>query len=120
ALVFPLIMLTQMMSSGAMGGGVSSAISRALGSGDAGRAQVLAAHAIAIGGGLGVVLSAFFLLAGPSLYSLLGGRGPVLTLAVGYASTFFAGALSVWLLNTLISIVRGTGNMRLPSAVMIA
>src|SRR6478736_10298509 len=31
ALVFPFVMLTQMMSAGAMGGGVSSAISRALG-----------------------------------------------------------------------------------------
>ena len=34
ALVFPLIMLLQMTSAGAMGGGVSSAIARALGSGD--------------------------------------------------------------------------------------
>ena len=35
ALVFPLIMLLQMTSAGAMGGGVSSAIARALGAGDA-------------------------------------------------------------------------------------
>jgi len=34
ALVFPLVMLQQMLSGGAMGGGVSSAISRALGAGD--------------------------------------------------------------------------------------
>jgi Na+-driven multidrug efflux pump len=34
ALVLPLIMLMGMMSAGAMGGGVSSAISRALGAGD--------------------------------------------------------------------------------------
>src|SRR6478735_9617465 len=38
ALVFPLIMLMQMLSAGAMGGGVSSAISRALGAGDLVRA----------------------------------------------------------------------------------
>src|SRR6202048_2142709 len=37
ALVFPFAMLTQMMSAGAMGGGVSSAISRALGAGGCGR-----------------------------------------------------------------------------------
>ena len=40
ALVFPGVMLMQMMSAGAMGGGVSSAIARALGAGrrdDAGR-----------------------------------------------------------------------------------
>ena len=39
ALVFPMIMLSQMLSSGAMGGGVSSAISRAIGSGDLHRAM---------------------------------------------------------------------------------
>ena len=33
ALVFPVLMLTQMMSVGAMGGGISSAIARALGAG---------------------------------------------------------------------------------------
>ena len=38
ALVFPFVMLTQMMSAGAMGGGVSSAISRALGAGNRERA----------------------------------------------------------------------------------
>src|ERR1700716_936978 len=42
ALVFPFTMLTQMMSAGAMGGGVSSAISRALGAGNRGRAGDLA------------------------------------------------------------------------------
>src|SRR6266436_5403355 len=54
ALVFPFIMLTQMMSAGAMGGGVSSAISRAIGAGDRDRAAALALHAAMIGisGGL--------------------------------------------------------------------
>src|ERR1700756_5629449 len=33
ALVFPVLMLMQMMSAGAMGGGISSAIARALGAG---------------------------------------------------------------------------------------
>ena len=37
ALVFPMVMLQQMLSSGAMGGGISSAISRALGSGNEAR-----------------------------------------------------------------------------------
>ncbi|RPI31889.1 MAG: MATE family efflux transporter, partial [Hyphomicrobiaceae bacterium] len=53
ALVFPMIMLMQMLSSGAMGGGVSSAISRALGAGDDVRANALAMHALAIGAGAG-------------------------------------------------------------------
>ena len=49
ALVFPFVMLTQMMSAGAMGGGVSSAISRALGAGNRDRAATLALHAAMIG-----------------------------------------------------------------------
>jgi Na+-driven multidrug efflux pump len=40
ALVFPMVMLQGMMSTGAMGGGVSSAISRALGAKDLERACV--------------------------------------------------------------------------------
>lgn len=39
ALVFPMVMLQQMMSAGAMGGGVSSAISRAIGAGNLDRRQ---------------------------------------------------------------------------------
>ena len=54
ALVFPFAMLSQTMSAGAMGGGVSSAISRAIGAGDRERAADLAWHAAMIGlcGGL--------------------------------------------------------------------
>src|SRR6195952_329830 len=49
ALVFPFVILTMTMSGGAMGGGVASAISRALGAGDVTRASALAIHAILIG-----------------------------------------------------------------------
>ena len=35
ALVFPVVMLMQMVSAGAMGGGISSAVARALGAGAA-------------------------------------------------------------------------------------
>src|SRR4051812_11359377 len=48
ALVFPLFMLLQMVSAGAMGGGILSAIARALGSGRPDRANDLVWHAIAI------------------------------------------------------------------------
>ena len=116
ALVFPFAMLTQMMSSGAMGGGVSSALSRALGASDAVRAQALAKHAVIVGAGAGLLYSLVFLLFGPALLHLLGGRGAVLQEAVGYATVMFGGALLLWLANTLASILRGTGNMRVPSA----
>src|SRR5688500_1532684 len=45
ALAFPAVMLMQMMSSGAMGGGISSAIARALGAGRRADAYALVFHA---------------------------------------------------------------------------
>jgi Na+-driven multidrug efflux pump len=73
ALVFPFAMLVQMMSGGAMGGGVTSAVSRALGAGDAARARILALHSIVIGVVAGVGTTALLLALGPQLYRFLGG-----------------------------------------------
>ena len=120
AVVFPFNMLTAMMSGGAMGGGVSSAVSRALGAGNLARARASAAHAAVIGTLAGIVYSATFLLFGPALYRLLGARDSVLTLAVGYSNVLFCGAVLVWLSNTLASILRGTGNMAVPSLALLA
>jgi putative MATE family efflux protein len=119
ALVFPFAMLTQMMSAGAMGGGVSAAISRALGASDLPRAQTLLQHALLIGLGSGLVYSAIFVIWGPSLYQLLGGRDAVLLEANAYSLVLFSGALWVWLINTLASVLRGTGNMRTPSIALM-
>src|SRR3954471_2805186 len=78
ALVFPFVMLTQMMSAGAMGGGVSSAVSRALGAGNRDRAATLALHAAIIGTCAGLFFTAMMLGFGRAFYWLLGGRGGVL------------------------------------------
>jgi putative MATE family efflux protein len=119
ALVFPMIMLTQQMSSGAMGGGVSSAVARALGARDHARARALAFHALVIGACGGLLFMALFLSTGPLVYRLLGGKGEVYAHALAYSNTLFSGVIVIWLLNTLASIVRGTGNMRVPSATFV-
>ncbi|WOH67174.1 MATE family efflux transporter [Bradyrhizobium sp. BWA-3-5] len=119
ALVFPFVMLTQMMSAGAMGGGVSSAISRALGAGNRDRAATLALHAVTIGACAGLFFTAMMLVFGRAFYTLLGGRGGVLEQAMQYSHVLFSGALSIWLVNTLASVVRGTGDMRIPSVTLI-
>jgi Na+-driven multidrug efflux pump len=113
-------MLTQMMSAGAMGGGVSSAISRALGAGDHDRAASLALHAAIIGVGGGLFFTVMMLLFGRQFFMILGGRGPVLEQACDYSHVLFSGAVAIWLVNTLASVLRGTGDMRLPSAILIA
>jgi putative MATE family efflux protein len=119
ALVFPFAMLTQMMSAGAMGGGVSSAISRALGAGKPDRAATLAWHAAIIGAGAGIFFTVVMLLFGRQFFALLGGRGRVLEEACNYAQVLFSGAIAIWLVNTLASVLRGTGDMRLPSVTLI-
>jgi putative MATE family efflux protein len=119
ALVFPFAMLTQMMSAGAMGGGVSSAISRALGAGNRDRAATLALHAAIIGGCGGLFFTAMMLLFGRQFFALLGGRGRVLEEACNYSQVLFSGAIAIWLVNTLASVLRGTGDMRLPSVTLI-
>src|ERR1700712_2357651 len=120
ALVFPFTMLTQMMSAGAMGGGVSSAISRALGAGDRDRAAILALHAAIIGACGGILFTSLMLPFGQQFFSALGGRGGVLEEASSYSQVLFSGAIAIWLVNTLASVVRGTGDMKIPSATLIA
>ena len=119
ALVFPMVMLQQMLSAGAMGGGVSSAVSRALGAGDTARANALAVHAMWIGLAAGLLSTAAMLAFGPALYALLGGHGEALAQAVAYSNVAFLGAVGIWLLNTCASVIRGSGNMRVPSATLL-
>src|SRR6202790_245935 len=120
ALVFPIVILTMTMSGGAMGGGVASAIARAIGAGDVDRASALAAHALLIGICFGLTFMLGMLIFGPSLLELLGGRGNVLANAVGYGQIFFGGAVLPWLMNSMAAILRGTGNMKLPSLMMLS
>ena len=118
ALVFPFVILMMTMSGGAMGGGVSSAIARALGAGDMARAETLAIHALLIGLCFGLVFMVGMLWFGPTVLAALGGRGAVLDQAIGYVQIFFGGAIIPWVMNTFASILRGTGNMKLPSAII--
>ena len=120
ALVFPTVILTMTMSGGAMGGGVASAIARALGAGDVDRASTLASHALLIGFCFGLTFMLGMLIFGPALLELLGGRGNVLAQAVAYTQIFFGGAVVPWLMNTMSGILRGTGNMKLPSFMMLS
>ena len=120
ALVFPLIMLLQMTSAGAMGGGVSSAIARAVGSGNLPAARRLVVHALVIAVGMGAAFTVLILLLGPAIYALLGGKNETLANAVRYSNVVFAGAITVWMANTLSSVLRGTGNMLVPALTLIA
>jgi Na+-driven multidrug efflux pump len=50
----------------------------------------------------------------------MGGSGAALDAALAYSDIVFAGAVLVWLFNSLSALIRGTGNMHLPAIVACA
>ena len=120
SIVFPLVMLMQTMSAGGMGGGVASAVARALGGGRRADADALVIHAIVIALVMGGAFTLTLEVAGPALFHAMGGRDEVLAAAVTYSRVIFGGAVAYWLFNTLGSAIRGSGNMAVPATVMVA
>ena len=120
ALVFPGFMMMTMLSAGAIGGGISSAIARALGAGRRDDANALVLHAVLINLVLGAAASLVFLAYGRPIYAAMGGEGASLDAAMRYSNVVFAGNVLVWLMNALASAIRGTGNMLVPSLAICA
>ena len=119
ALVFPCVMLMQMISAGAMGGGISSAIARAIGAGKREEADSLVLHAVIINLGLGGFFSAVMLFHGEAIYRALGGQGGELQAALVYSNIVFSGNVVLWVMNGLANVIRGTGNMLVPAMVTV-
>ena len=120
ALVFPAVMLMQMTSAGAMGGGIASAIARALGARRRSDADALVLHALLIAAVFALAFMVTVVAGGRWLYTRMGGSGGALDAALIYSNWVFSGALLVWLFNTLSAVIRGTGNMALPAYVTVA
>jgi len=119
ALVFPFVAMLQMLSAGAVGGGINAAVARALGAGDRARAEALALHATVIGIGMGIAVGLLMLLFGRTIFTALGGRGAALEQACIYANVVFLGAAAACLSNSLASVFRGSGNMIVPSLTLV-
>jgi putative MATE family efflux protein len=112
-------MVIQMISAGAMGGGILASVARALGSNRRDDANTLAWHAVAIAVVLGLLTTAAAFAGGPKLYALMGGRDGSLAAALTYSNIVFAGAILIWLYNSLAAVIRGTGNMIVPASVTV-
>jgi putative MATE family efflux protein len=118
-LVFPFLMLMTMMAAGGIGGGIASAVARALGAGDRDRAASLAVHALLIATGFALLWTGAMSLWGPSLFRAFGAGGATLDAAVAYATALFAGAVAPWAMFALASILRGTGDAATPGKYML-
>jgi putative MATE family efflux protein len=120
ALVFPVFMLMTMMSNGAIGGGVSAAVARALGGGRKADAQSLGWHAVVLGAAFGALFTLGVWAGGPSLFRAMGAQGETLAAAQLYANVVFLSAIPGWIANLLAAALRGAGNVRVPAIVTAA
>jgi putative MATE family efflux protein len=119
SLAFPFVMLIQHTAASGMGGGVASAVARALGAGKRAAADALVLHAFVLALGLAAAFSTALLIGAPFIFRWMGGDGDTLSAAFGYSNVAFGGAISICMLNLLGSAVRGTGNMGLPAGVIV-
>lgn len=116
--VLPFALLLQMMSAGAMGGGVVSAIARALGAERRKEASELVLHALLIAVTAGLIFVVCLALFPRSVFGLIAGPA-VAEAAAPYAIWLFGGgAVPAWLANTLASVLRGGGRHALAARVL--
>ena len=117
ALVTPFITLMMNMANGGMGGGVASALARALGGGRLDDARALVLHALLLALGCAVVFTAFGWLALPTVFRWLGGDGPVLHQALSFSTVWFGGAVLLWIGAFLSALLRGAGDSATPGRI---
>lgn len=117
ALVIPFVTLMMNMANGGMGGGVASALARALGAGRLDDARALVLHALLLGLGCSLVFTLFAWIALPTAFRWLGGSGAVLQQALAFSTVWFGGAAVVWLNAFLSALLRGGGDAATPSRI---
>lgn len=119
SLVLPLFVLMGTMSNGGIGGGVSSAIARAVGGAAANDANALLTHALMIAVAFGALFMGVMLAAGRPIYLALGGSSAALEQALSYSHWVFGLAAPIWLVNLIGSALRGAGEVKLPALISL-
>ena len=119
AVVLPFALLLAQMSTGAMGGGVVSAIARTLGAGKREEASALVVHALIIALGFGLVFTVALAGFPRGILGAIGGPEAAEAAAAYCAWLFGAGAIPSWMANTLASVLRGGGRHALASRVLV-
>lgn len=119
AVVLPFSLLLNQMSAGAMGGGVVSAIARALGGGRNDEASALVMHAVAVASIAGLLFALALAVFPLPLLSAIAGPEVAQHAALYSMVMFGAGAVPAWLTNTLASVLRGGGRHALAARVLV-
>jgi putative MATE family efflux protein len=119
ALVFPFMMLMQMMAAGGMGGGVASAMARALGGRRIEDARALVLHALVLGTAFAAAFTVVAWTIAPTFYRLLGGSGAALVHAETYSHVLFTGSIAIWANFFFSALLRGGGDAATPGRYML-
>lgn len=120
ALAIPFITLMMNMANGGMGGGVASALARALGAGRHEDARALVLHALLLGAGCALVFTLFAWTALPVVFRWLGGTGEALVLALAFSRVWFSASIVMWVGAFLSALLRGSGNAATPGRIGVA
>ena len=119
ALVFPFQALMQMMAGGAIGGGITSAIARATGSGNFTGAKKIAFNGLLIGVCMSLIYTIILGFFSTNVFSLLSSSKEIISDAEKYAEVGFGGAIITWLFFAFSSILRGFGDTYTPAKAII-
>ncbi|WP_171430009.1 MATE family efflux transporter [Acinetobacter lactucae] len=119
AVVFPILMLMQMLANGGFGGGLSSAVARASGAGRLEDVQSLVWHGVILAGLLGGIFSIVMLIAAPTIYHLMGVTGLALDAALKYSNIIFLGSPLIWAVALLSASLRGAGDTKTPARITL-
>ena len=115
AYIFPIFMLTSMLSNGAFGGAISGATARAFGSKNLHLAECIFRSAILISllGSL-LIMSLYFSLS-ERFFIFMKIDQQVSSAALSYGNILLGGIFLIWLFNIIIAVTRGSGNTILPA-----
>jgi putative MATE family efflux protein len=117
ALVIPFITLMMNMANGGMGGGVASALARALGAGRHDDAKALLLHVLVLAAAMALLFGLLAWTVLPIVFHWLGGTGEALRLALAFSQVWFSGAIVLWASAFLSALLRGAGNSATPSRI---
>ncbi len=115
ALVVPFSTLMFNIAYGGMGGGVASAMARALGGGRLDDARAIVIHAMLLAAALALIFALLDWTCSARLFGLLGGSGAALDRALSFSHTFFTSAIAVWVSAFLSALLRGSGDTVTPA-----
>lgn len=119
ALVFPFQALMQMMAGGAIGGGITSAVARAKGSGNLNSAKTIAFNGLLIGIFMSLLYTITLGVFSVHIFNLLSDSNDVINNAVKYSKIAFGGAILTWVFFVFSSILRGLGDTYSPAKAII-